>query len=186
MSTFAAMKRDMLGSLTRLDKRWKSEVLVASTVFPRTSSLLGDGTPTAEVQYEGTKESLAMALTQLKGCLELKALGTQLVIYDVVECMCGDDVFDLLSLDAVDGIALQRLGRPLVRLVNTNRPANAASGRTAFLDLNDVRQNAALRLQHIKATGADHGVSLLWAGVVTFGLTVGTMAVALVSLARRR
>lgn len=133
---------------TQLDAKLAHEVIRASAVFPKTSSLHKVVPATATGLYGQTLDSFVRAAVSLKTNAELHALGpqTQTCISDVLDVLCTLEVFEDLALAQADGIVLQCMGHYVVHLQREGSGItgpSGQSGRTVFIELSGVRQLAA-------------------------------------------
>ena len=146
-------------TLRNLKSTVKRQVILASAVFPKTSSLAGDALVTQK--YDGSRDSFVQALGNAARNLELRALVTHTLITEILELMADPYLFTDMNLDVVDTLIIQRVGQYIVRI---NRQGTK-SGWSAFLELNDIRQRAA----DVARIGSEHvvntGIAILVAAV---------------------
>jgi hypothetical protein len=104
---------------------------------------------------------------------ELRALGVDSEVREVLDVLATPEVFDKLFLDSVDAVILQRLGRHLVR-IGCNAPIGVSGGRSLSLELKDVHSRANAMLSMAKAAkAADHTIAYVWGGVALAAAFVG-------------
>jgi hypothetical protein len=178
-SMFAAAHDRASDALIQLEAAVQRTIILASCVFPRTSSL--DDPPVVRVDYDGTLDGFVAAVAKVRRNPELKALGANGTLLEVLDIMSKPDTFDALSLDMLDALVFQRAGRHILRMNNT-AVTTGLSGRSVFLGLSDVRSRASMMVQERTARAVDYTVAFIY-GVAAFG--VGSAVLALLSCRRR-
>ncbi len=166
VSMFKRHRDAALWALDGLSEEWKAIVITTSAVYPRTASVKHEKA-LVEEHYDGTALDFTTACARLENNVELKALGTHHTVMDILNAIrhSQTDLFLDLGLKEVDGIVFQRLGRRVVHIKRELSPGEVSSGRTLFLELNDVRQHTSTILTTLKAKGADYTVAIIFAGL---------------------
>lgn len=111
--------------------------VLAAAVSPRTDEL-GDAAALVNAEYDGTLPGLRAAVETLETNAFLAALSNS-SIYQVLRSLTNGEVFLDLSLDAVDAIIVERVGKRIVRIDRRDGTA-ASTGRTAVIDLRNVEK----------------------------------------------
>ncbi len=123
-----------------------------------------------EDQYDGSLPSFVESVHRVTKSSELLFMGTlRHEFKEILESICDKSMFDILILDAVDSLILQRAGRQMARLVRTLPPGEqrTPSGRAVLIEMIDVRAAQTAKLDIMpKVQPADHTVATI-VGVVT-------------------
>lgn len=147
--------------LAGVDASTQSTILLSSCLHLNTETGTGEPPTYVLCTYDGTATGFARTVQSLRDHPELRGLVTHDAILEVLECMLTMQLD--LSLDLVDGVVIQRIGRQLLCI--RREGGQPLSGTTLYLDLNDVRARTADAL--CKAGAAGHGVAFLTGGVYT-------------------
>jgi hypothetical protein len=134
-------------ALSQLDSAVKGHIIRTSCVFPKTASL--KDAPCTTFLYDGSLEGFRAMVPKVAQSTELAALGAKHTVLEVLAIMCEDANFDALFLASVDGLVLQQTGSHIVHIKNDRSAASSceSSGRSAFLELSNVRTAATMALQ---------------------------------------
>jgi hypothetical protein len=183
-----AKKTEILGGLLNLDTEIRRRVIVASAVYPRTENLGDDAIVTDE--YDGTPYDMTSAVERLSNGLHLKALGVQQSIISLLREMVEGTTFLDLGLDTVDSIVIQRVGRHIVCLKRKTpaegKPGEPASGRSLFIELNDVCKNTMSFFRDVRREAADHTLAFIGAGLFVGLSWAATMAYVIIRSRSRK
>ena len=164
LSLFKQTHADALNGLQRLDAETRRQVVLDSSVFPRSESIR-DEAALVELDYDGTAQGFSNAIDRANKNMELKALGTHLAIKELLDTMRDGTTFLDLGLDMADFIVIQRLGRHILR-IKRNSDNETKSGRALFIELNDVRARAADIVKITKYQAVDQSLAIIGAAVL--------------------
>ncbi len=98
------------GVFTKLDKADRLTVVQNSVVYPRPRSVDKDTVRTKIVEYDGTDGHIASfreAVARASTSVELKALGAQLAVKEMLGVLAEDDVYVELGVGLVDAVILR-------------------------------------------------------------------------------
>ena len=156
-----------------LDAKVRQQVVLASTAFPKTETI-NNFNLTVEQRYDSTVSSFKRAVHAVRHDACLKSLPTYTTIVETLETLLEGPLFLDLNLDQVDAVIIQRLGRVVLRLTNTNTN-NRESRRVLLLELTEVQSRAAdarcrFNIEHVRT---DRGIS--W-GLLAISLALGANA----------
>ena len=139
--------------------------------------------------YDGTLDGLKAAITSVTADPELRALGLNHTIPDILHAL--EALYYDCFLQSVGCIVIQRVGIHVVRLNNTNpTPSVAADNRRcAFVEVTDVRNRAMTALRDKRAEAADwsmaHVASMATNSVVPLFAMIAGLVVGVVTRGRR-
>lgn len=150
-----------------LSRAWRiaatMQVLRNVIVYPKSSSVKDE--PLIVLAYDGTKESFARLHQDAAKLVELRALGANQAVVELLTAL--ERGFDEFYLASIDCILIQRIGQQIVRI---NNPAGK-SGRAVLIELNEVRQGTMVTLKKAKAKM----VARMIAGIVFIAVVAGVV-----------
>ena len=169
--------------LSGLEAGVRCTVILMSSVYLLTESVGGE-TSHVTCSYDGSAMDFVRVAQALRNHPELRALGTNYAVREVLDCMCEGTMHLDLGLDTVDAVVIQRIGRRLLCIKREG--GDPLSGRTLFLELNDVRARTADAIRDAKAGAADHGVAMLAGGVFSLAAVAFLGVMVYINNSRRR
>lgn len=119
-------------------------VLRNAVFYPRVATIHG-GPPTVTFNFDGTVESFAAVRSKVGEELELKVLGVQKPVSELLEALSQD--FGFFHLHSVDRVVIWHYGRQVVCVDNIKKD----SGRALVVELNEVNTATQALLGRAKA-----------------------------------
>lgn len=137
---FAATPLNFPSVVAKTTRQMRYDVLCSCIVFPKTENISGDK-PIATVHLDNGRLEWDVIKTEVDKHSELIALGARNDLTHI--CNVLQEVEEVMHLDQFDNIQIYRSGLDLLRIANTKR----AVGRSAYLDINEVRRRLTQAMQ---------------------------------------